>query len=210
MPQCKNLPILFGLFAASVVMTNAVSANLIKVGPFVMVAGALLYPVTFLLTDVLSEVYGKRIATRAVWTGFAAQALAVVFVQFAALWPSLNPEMGQAWSQVFQPMWRLALGSMIAYLVAQLIDVRVFHYVKRKTNGKHLWFRNNVSTLVSQAVDTVVFALVAFAGVLSWDNIVSLILGQYTAKALMAALDTPLCYLAVSYFRSTKLVGDFE
>ena len=70
MPQCKNLPILFGLFTASVVMTNAVSANLIKVGPFVMVAGALLYPATFLLTDILSEVYGKKIATRAVWTGF--------------------------------------------------------------------------------------------------------------------------------------------
>ena len=192
------LPILFGLFASAVVMTNAVSANVIEVGPFVFVAGTLLYPVTFLLTDILSEIYGKEAATRAVWTGLAAQILSVAFIQSVATFPSLDAGMGEAWGVVFLPTARIAAASMVAYLVAQLIDVRVFHFLRELTDGKALWLRNNGSTIASQGFDTLIFVIVAFAGTLPIDVLAFMILGQYTAKACLALLDTPFCYLAVA------------
>ena len=195
------LPVIFGLFASAVVMTNAVSANVIMVGPFIFVAGTLLYPVTFLLTDILSETWGKRTAQRAVWTGFAAQFLAVGFVQFAALFPSIDPAVGEAWREVFLPTFRIAVASMSAYLVAQTIDVHVFHRIRELTKGRHLWLRNNVATIVSQGFDTTIFVLIAFAGVLPWETLAWMMLGQYVAKAILAAIDTPLAYVAVAGVR---------
>lgn len=195
------LPVLFGMFCSVVVMTNAVSANVITVGPFVCVAGALLYPVTFLLTDIISDVYGRRTATWAVWCGFACQILAAAFVQFAALFPSLNAEVQAAWGLVFLPMFRIALASMVAYLSAQLLDVSIFHKIKRKTKGRHLWLRNNVATSVSQALDTAIFVTVAFLGVLPWPVLWSMVVGQYLLKVVLAILDTPICYLGVYVVR---------
>jgi len=195
------LAFLFGLFASAVVVTNAVSGNVINVGPFTFVAGTLLYPVTFLLTDVLSEVFGKRAAQRAVWCGFVAQLLAVAFIQALRWFPSIDPEMAAAFEKLFAPVPRIVLGSMTAYLIAQSIDVRLFHAIRDRTHGEHLWLRNNGSTLVSQAVDTAVFVVVAFAGVLDTGTLVAMALGQYTAKAIMAAADTPLCYAAVELTR---------
>lgn len=198
MTRSELLPILFGLFTAAVVMTNAVSVNLIEVGPFVFVAGTLLYPATFLLTDVISEVYGERAATRAVWTGFTAQALSVVAVFWLAMWPSLDPEVDAHWRAVFLPIWRISAASMVAYLVAQLVDVRVFHALKGWTEGRHLWLRNNASTIASQGIDSAIFVIIAFLGVLDTYSLAAMWLGQWAAKAILAALDTPLCYLAVA------------
>jgi uncharacterized integral membrane protein (TIGR00697 family) len=198
------LPILFGLFCASVVVTNAVSAHQVYVGPFVVVAGALLYPVTFLLTDVLSEVYGKRIATRAVWTGFACQVLTVAFVYLVALLPARDQSMAQAWREVFLPMARIAAASMLGYLASQHVDVRLFHAVRSRTGAKWLWLRNNVATSAAQAIDTVIFIVVAFAGILPARVLAQLVIGQYLVKVALAALDTPVCYLAVWYVRRVE------
>lgn len=195
------LPVLFGLFCAAVVMTNAVSGNVIAVGPFVFVAGTLLYPVTFLLTDALSEVYGKLTAQRAVWAGFVAQALAVGFIQVVSAFPSIEPEMQAAFDGAFQPVLRIVVASMVAYLVSQTIDVRLFHWIRSRTNSRHLWLRNNGSTIVSQAIDTAVFVTVAFAGELEVGTLVAMAGGQYAAKAILAALDTPLCYALVWWLR---------
>lgn len=189
--------VMAGLFCACVVMTNAVSAHLVQVGPFVAVAGALLYPVTFLLTDIMSEVHGKETARRAVWLGFACQLLAVCFVQVVALFPGMDPSVEAAWRRVFLPMARLAVASMIAYLIAQLIDVWVFHAVRDATRGRWLWLRNNVATVVAQAVDTAIFVSVAFAGVLPLGTLLKVAAGQYALKVIIAALDTPFCYAGV-------------
>lgn len=202
MTRSAWLPILFGLFTASVVMTNAMSALLIEVGPFVFVAGTLLYPLTFLLTDAISEVYGKERATQAVWTGFTAQALAIGAIHWVSIWPTIEPDVADSWRRVFLPLWRIALASMVAYLISQLIDVRIFHWLKKRTEGRHLWLRNNVSTIASQCVDTAVFVLIAFVGVLPARVLIAMFFGQWLAKALMALADTPFCYLAVSFLRT--------
>lgn len=201
MRRSDLLPVLTGLFAASVVMTNATSANLISVGPFVFVAGTLLYPATFLCTDLISELFGEEAATRAVWTGFAAQVFAVFAIFVMASFPSMDPEIGSAWAKVFTPVWRISLASMCAYLVAQHIDVRIYHSIKHRTGGRHLWLRNNLSTIASQGIDSGIFVLVAFFGVLDAGTLLSMWAGQYAAKAILAALDTPLCYAGLAAAR---------
>jgi len=209
MNRSSLLMSLSGVFVASVVLSNAVSANIITVGPFTMAAGALLYPILFLITDVISEVFGKKKAQIVVATGFVAQVIAVLFVQFVALWDPVDSAIGEAWSTVFLPMWRIAAGSMIAYLVAQTIDVHLFHRLKEKTNGRYLWLRNNISTIVSQAIDTLIFVTVAFFGVVSDGDFVSICLGQYSIKVIIAILDTPLCYLAVALISSNLPKNQF-
>lgn len=195
--HAKALTVLFGLFTAAVVMTNAVSGNIIEVGPFVFVAGTLLYPVTFLLTDIISECYGRRVAQRAVVTGFVAQLLAVAFIHIVAMFPSTDPRTAYAFAQLFNPVGRIVMASMTAYLISQTIDVRLFHAIRDRTRARHLWLRNNVATILSQGVDTSVFVLVAFLGVLPSEQLVAMMIGQYLAKTFLAAVDTPLCYLGV-------------
>lgn len=185
-------------------MTNAVSSLVIVIGPFVFVAGTLLYPATFLLTDMLSEVYGKRVAQRAVWTGFLAQLLALASVGVISYFPTLDPASAEAWHAVFSPMWRIAVASMLAYLVSQSIDVTIFHAMKDAMRGRHLWLRNNVSTMTSQAVDTCIFVLVAFAGVLDARTLVMMVLGQWAVKSVLALLDTPVVYACVAFARGQR------
>lgn len=198
------LPVLFGLFAGSVVATNAASVLVIHVGPLVFTCGSLLYPVTFLFTDTISEVYGQRAAAWAVWTGFAAQIAAIGFILLSSLFPALDPATAEAWRATLMPVGRLALASMAAYLVAQHIDVRIFHALSRLTRGRHLWLRNNGSTLVSQSLDTLIFNMLAFAGLYDADTLLAMVASQYVWKAGAALLDTPLCYLAVWYVKGRE------
>ena len=98
------------------------------------------------------------------------------------------------YNKVFQNAWRIIAASMIAYLFAQFIDVRIFHFWKRLTNGKHLWLRNNGSTIASQLVDTTLVIMILFFGVWEPSNIVSAIIDGWLFKMLMAAIDTPIIY----------------
>lgn len=193
--------VLVALFTSTVVVTNAVSGNLIHVGPFLFVAGTLSYPVTFLLTDILSEIFGKKVAQRAVILGFIAQLLSVAFIFGVMQFDSATKEMGVAFRSVFAPVFRIVIASMTAYLVAQTVDVTIFHFVKEKTKGRWLWLRNNVATAVAQGIDTLLFVVIAFAGVLPLDAMVAMFAGQYLAKVLLAIIDTPFCYLGVHIVR---------
>jgi len=167
--------------------------------------GILPYPLTFLVTDILSEVYGRRRANQVVTAGFFASVFVVglLFVAEAATaadWSAVNDDV---FSLVFGTAWAPITASMIAYLTAQYLDIRFFHFWRRLTNGRHLWLRNNASTISSQVVDTVVvLALLASlqAGV-TWERLPQLIINGIGFKMLVAFVDTPLFYLAVYGFR---------
>jgi uncharacterized integral membrane protein (TIGR00697 family) len=127
----------------------------------------------------------------------------------APAWPMGNPnfatvlEMQTAYDSVFTLPGILILASMSAYLVAQLMDVRMFHYWKRLTDGRHLWLRNNASTMVSQMVDTIIVNAI-FLGIglgLGWALVIKIIIASYLCKVVMAALDTPLIYAGVALIR---------
>jgi len=189
---------------------------------FALAVGVLPYPLTFLCTDLISEFYGRRRANFVVWVGLILN-LWVIFILwlggllpgFGDLDPSGAPVLDEAGrAPVFFEVRTLAFGavaaSMIAYLVAQFVDVHLFHFWKRLTRGKHLWLRNNGSTMVSQLVDTTAVIMIThfYAKALPinsdqslWPQLLLFIATGYAFKFVVALLDTPLIYLAVAVLR---------
>ena len=201
--------ILAALFIASLVTSNLIfqkffyweTFNLYR---FEISVGILPYPITFLITDVLSEIYGKKKANQVVIAGIFASFFSMLIILIADYAPAINssPIDDKTFSTVFGLSPLAVLASMLAYLFAQFVDIRIFHYWKNLTNGKHLWLRNNFSTFLSQFIDTftVVFLLCSFK-VLPWNIFTSLLISGFLFKVIIAALDTPILYLIVFWFR---------
>ena len=191
---------LSAIFIASLVTCNLIANKFVTVDlgfkVFIVSAGILPYPLTFLVTDLISELYGQKKANLVVFSGFVASMFVLLFLwlggQFNAIPSSIVKD--DIYNSVFQNAWRIIAASMIAYLFAQFIDVRIFHFWKRLTNGKHLWLRNNGSTIASQLVDTTLVVMILFVGVWESDQIVSAIIDGWLFKMLMAAIDTPIIY----------------
>ena len=192
--------ILSAIFIASLVTCNLIANKFVTVDlgfkVFIVSAGILPYPLTFLVTDLISELYGQRKANLVVFSGFIASLFVLLFLwlggQFSSIPESLVSD--EIYNSVFQNAWRLIAASMIAYLFAQFIDVRIFHFWKKLTDGKHLWLRNNGSTIASQLVDTTLVICILFIGVWNTDQIQSAIIDGWIFKMLMALLDTPIIY----------------
>lgn len=174
--------------------------------------GVIAYPFTFLATDLISELYGRKKAQLVVWVGFWMNVF-MLFLMTVNHWlPNTAGVSGglQLFAGVYEFMIGNTIASMIAYLVAQTVDVRLFHFWKNYTEGKHLWLRNNASTTVSQLVDsTAILTILYIAGNLGEDvttigALIILILNSYLFKFFFALFDTPLFYLGV------KLFKDFE
>ena len=176
--------VLSGIFIASLVTCNLIANKFVTVDfgfkVFIVSAGILPYPLTFLVTDLISELYGQKKANLVVFSGFIASMFVLLFLwlggQFNAIPESLVSD--ETYNSVFRNAWRLIAASMIAYLFAQFVDVRIFHFWKRLTNGKHLWLRNNGSTIASQLVDTTLVICILFIGVWNKDQIFSAIMDK--------------------------------
>lgn len=197
-----KLSLLIGVFSALYVLSNMIAVKQVDIGPFIMPLGVLTIPITFLITDVINEVYGPKVAKGVVTIGFTSMVLVLALTQIAVhLSPSAVFQGQEAYATIFGAVPRLTLASMCAYVVSQYHDVWAFHFWRRKTDGKHLWIRNNASTIVSQILDTGIFIVIAFAGVVPFDALKAMILGQLVAKWLLAFVDTPFCYLLVRWAR---------
>ena len=192
--------ILAGIFIASLVTCNLIANKFVTVDlgfkVFIVSAGILPYPFTFLVTDLISELYGQKKANLVVLAGFIASMFVLLFLwlggQFNAIPDSLVTD--QTYDSVFRNAWRIIAASMTAYLFAQFVDVRIFHFWKKLTNGKHLWLRNNASTVASQLLDTILVIFILFFGVWGTDQIISAIIDGWLFKMLMALVDTPIIY----------------
>ena len=202
--------VLTGIFIASLETCNLIANKFVTVDlgfkVFIVSAGILPYPLTFLVTDLISELYGQKKANLVVLSGFFASLFVLLFLwlggQFNAIPDSLVND--ATYDSVFRNAWRLIAGSMIAYLFAQFVDVRIFHFWKKLTKGKHLWLRNNGSTIASQLVDTTLVICILFVGVWNADQILSAIIDGWVFKMLMAILDTPIIY-GVIYLLKGKI-----
>jgi len=196
------LLVLATLFATCLIVANIIAVKLIAIGGWVVPAGVIAYPLTFLFTDVIAELYGRKIASRVVWVGFGASILMVILVSGGRLLPPEPSWEGQsAYESILGMVDKITLASMIAYLVSQHHDVFAFHFWRQKTKGRFLWLRNNASTMVSQALDTGLFITIAFWGVYSTEILLNMLRTQYIIKLVIAACDTPFCYMLVGLLR---------
>tara|TARA_B100001057_G_C22821584_1_gene939648 strand:+ start:618 stop:1319 length:702 start_codon:yes stop_codon:yes gene_type:complete len=171
---------------------------------FELSVGILPYPITFLITDLISEIYGKRAANRVVTAGIFASFFSMGILLVSDIVPAMesSPVDDATFTKVFSLSPLAVLASMIAYLLAQFVDIRIYHFWKKLTKGEMLWLRNNFSTFASQFLDTFsVILLLSIFGILPWDLFYGLVLSGFIFKVLVAALDTPLLYLFVWMFR---------
>jgi len=203
------------IFITMIVLTNIIGVKLFEINSVTLTTGIITYPLTFLITDIVCEVFGKKRASLMVVLGFFASILSLVFINLAVMLPGsevwINNSLGynsikdmqKAYESVFTLPGFLISASMLAYLVAQLIDVRIFHYLKKVTNEKKLWLRNNLSTMFSQLIDTIIVnSIFLYFGLnLDWDIIIKIIIASYLFKIIIALLDTPLVYIGVHYTR---------
>lgn len=206
--------LLGGLFITSLVVSNLIFQKFFYWYPFdvevfgsklfEISVGILPYPITFLITDLISEIYGKKRANDIVVVGIFASIFSLLIIYVADIVPATP------WAPVNDSMFKTVFGnstiavfaSMITYLFAQFVDIQIYHFWKRVTKGKHLWLRNNFSTWFSQFVDTftIVFLLCSF-GIIDWTNFKGLLISGFLFKVFVAILDTPFLYLGVYLFR---------
>ena len=187
---------LYVIIASDIIICNIQVIKTIELFGLVSTLGNILYASIFLATDLLSEIYGKKDARRGVWLGFYALIFMTISMQLALQFsPHSSDFSHDALNTIFGFMPRVAVASIIAYLVSQNHDVWAFHFWKSKTHGKFLWLRNNLSTWVSQAIDSILFVFIAFYGVFEFSIILQILFTTYIIKLIVAVLDTPIIYL---------------
>lgn len=189
-----NLTLLTAIFCLGLLTSNLFGGKLISVFGLTVAGAIVTYPITFLTTDIIGEIWGKREANDCVKVGVIVQLGFILLGYLSLKIPSLQQTeyLQECLITVLNQGMRLTLASLGAFVVSQTMDVISFHWLKVKTNGKHKWLRNNASTMSSQLLDTVIFVFIAFYGVV--DNIWLMVLAQYLIKLILAALDTPFFY----------------
>jgi len=205
--------ILAGIFIASLISCNLIFQKFFQIEiwipfygyyMFQQSVGLLPYPVTFLVTDIISEIYGRKKANQVVTSGLIASLFMLLIVVVANKIPMApwSPVDSVTFNKVFGLSGAAVFASMIAYLFAQYIDIRVFHFWKKLTHGKHLWLRNNASTVFSQFIDTFsVLFLLCSLGAIEWEMFSVLLLNGFLFKVIFAAIDTPIFYILSGYLR---------
>ncbi|MDT7829588.1 queuosine precursor transporter [Pricia sp. S334] len=203
------------LFITSLVVSNLIFQKFFYWNPFGPVevfgasifeisVGVLPYPITFLITDLISEIYGRRKANQVVTAGIFASLFSMLIILVAEAAPAIesSPINDKIFTQVFALSPIAVLASMIAYLFAQYIDIGIYHFWKKLTRGRYLWLRNNFSTFLSQFIDTfTVVGLLCVFGVLPWSMFVGLVISGFLFKVFIAFLDTPFLYFFVYILR---------
>ena len=190
---------LIGIFAASIIIVNILNSKMVEAFGLTFPAGTILFGSMFLMTDILSEFFGKKAAKKAVWTGFLANLFFLISLSVVIIFPAASFWQNQeAFITILGSTPRLIVASIMAYFVGQFHDIWAFHFWKKKTKGKHLWLRNNFSTITSQFLDSLIFFTIAFYGVFP---LLPLIISGYLIKVGIAILDTPIMYAARWYFQ---------
>ncbi|WP_019005672.1 queuosine precursor transporter [Cohnella laeviribosi] len=192
---------LYAWIGAATVLANIQVVKTIEIFGIVATLGNTIYATIYLTTDLLNEKYGEKEARKAVWFGFFTLVMSMILMQMALKFVPQESDISQeALETIFGLMPRLALASLTAYFVSQFLDVRLFSKLKKAYPGRNqLWIRNNGSSLLSQLVDTLVFASIAFAGVYSWSVWWQIVLSTYLLKFIVSAASTPVIYAARNF-----------
>jgi len=212
---------ILALFVTALVTAQVTASKLLAIpipaavpridGPIVLPGAALAYALTFFASDCYTELYGRRAAQVMVNVAFVMNFVLLALVWSTILAPALDPESAAQFASVLAPATNIVAGSLLAYIVSQNWDVLVFHRLREATDGDFLWLRNIASTATSQAIDTVIFVGVAFyllpqyvttGDPETWSTVVTLMVGQYLLKLLIALVDTPFVYAVVGLVRS--------
>jgi uncharacterized integral membrane protein (TIGR00697 family) len=199
------------LFVTCLLTANTIAAKLVTLGGVTLTAGIVIFPISYVLGDVLTEVWGYAAARRVIWLGFACNALMVAAVWLGGELPAAPFWKGQAaYQEILGHAPRILLASFVAYLVGEFANAFVLAKLKIATEGRWLWVRTIGSTVVGQGFDSVVFVTLAFAGAVPANALAGLVGAQWAVKVAYEAAATPLTYATVAWLKSREQIDTFD
>ncbi len=199
------------LFVALLITSNVIAVKIILVSGRILPAAVALFPLTYILGDVLTEVYGFRLARRVIWLGFLGNAVAVLGFWIGGLLPSAPFWSNQpAYQAILGATPRLLMASFAGYLVGEFTNSVVLSRLKIATGGRWLWMRTIGSTIVGQGADSLAFITIAFIGTMAGGNLVELLVTQWLVKVAYETLATPLTYVVVAYVKKKEGIDAYD
>ncbi len=192
--------IVFGVFVSGLVTNVIVASKVVEIWGMVLPSSVFIWAITYPCSDIVAEVYGRKYANKMVLGGFVAFALAIITIQLSIAMPAAPFwQKQEAFQLVLGTSLRVAVAALVSYLITQFFDIYIFSILRQKTKGKHLWIRNNLSTLISQTLANTIFLSIAFIGTMSFENWTSLYTNNLLVRYMLALSDTAFVYLGVFF-----------
>ena len=199
------------LFLTCLLTANVTASKLVSAGSLTLTAGIVLFPVSYIVGDVLTEVWGYAATRKVIWLGFACNALMVGAIWVAGVLPPAPFWKGQAaWDEILGQTPRILAASFIAYLLGEFANAYVLARLKIATAGRWLWVRTMGSTIVGEGLDSLVFVALAFSGTVAAGALVAIFINQWLIKVVYEGLATPLTYAAVAWLKARERVDTFD
>jgi uncharacterized integral membrane protein (TIGR00697 family) len=199
------------LFVTSLIVSNIIAVKLIDVAGMILPAAIIIFPISYILGDVLTEVYGFARARQVIWLGFLCNLFAVIAISIGGLLPAAGFWGGQeAYDMILGAVPRILAASFVAYLVGELVNAYVLARLKVAMEGRHLWVRTIGSTLAGQLLDSAIFITIAFAGIMPVEVLLTAIVTQWLVKSAYEALATPLTYAVVGFLKRADDVDVYD
>lgn len=211
--RTKWLPVITGIFVGVLLISNIASVKLVLVGPFTFDGGTILFPLSYIFGDILTEVYGYRASRKVIWTGFFAAAIMSLVLWAVGKLPApaeWSTEQQASYESILAPVGRIVLASLIAYFAGEFSNSYIMARLKVKMQGKLLWVRTISSTLVGEGVDTMLFCMIAFYGIWPTEVIVTIIVSNYIFKSLFEIVATPVTYAIVIWLKKSEGIDVYD
>jgi len=201
----KYFIIISCISVATLLISNILSVKLFSIGKLILPSSAILFPITYIIGDVIAEIYGYKKSRFVIILGFICNALMVILFTMAIALPSAETWTAQeAFKTILGTTPRVFVASLSAFLVGSLSNARTMNFIKKKTNGRWLWMRTIGSTIVGELLDTLIFVLIAFTGTASTEVLITMIISQFTWKVAYEILSTPLTYLVINKYKKLE------
>ena len=210
-PTLNWLTIISGVFITCLIIANIIAVKLVSIFGLIVPAAVIIFPISYIFGDVLTEVYGYRVARRVIWLGFSCNLLAVAAIWIGQILPgAVFWDAQEAYVRVLGFAPRLLVASFVAYLVGEFANSFVLAKLKIATAGRWLWIRTVSSTIVGEGLDSAVFITIAFAGVIPTGGLASAVVTQWLFKTGYEALATPLTYAVVNYLKRQEGIDVYD
>lgn len=211
MKEYKYFTLITALFVAVLLISNIASSKIVVMGPFTFDGGTILFPISYIFGDVLTEVYGYRKSRQVIWIGFGCALLMTIVFAIVGFLPAASDWTNQdAFNAILGTTPRIVAGSLIAYFAGEFSNSFILSKMKIFTRGRWLFTRTIGSTIVGEGVDTLIFVMVAFAGIFSRETLLAIIVSNYIFKVVFEVILTPVTYVVVRYLKRTEKADVYD
>ncbi len=210
-PKKNFLPVITGLFVGVLILSNILASKMVQIGPAVFDGGTLLFPLSYIFGDVLTEVYGYKESRKVIWTGLAMLVFMTVNIWIIGHLPSEGSwTLQKDFNNILMQMPRIVLASIIAYFAGEYSNSVILSKMKVAAKGKRLWMRTIGSTVIGEFLDSTLFVAIAFLGIYPLEVLVTIAISNYLFKTLIEVVFTPLTYAIIGYIKKSEHIDVYD